>query len=51
MAYTLTVNGRQTAVDVSGPDGVEAGGELEAVATATGGAMFTVAMSEDRPLP
>ena len=33
-----------------GPDGVEAGGELEAVAAATGGAMFTIAMNADRAL-
>ena len=33
-----------------GPDGVEAGGELEAVAAATGGAMFTIAMNADRGL-
>ena len=33
-----------------GPDGVEAGGELEAVAAAAGGAMFTVAMSANQAL-
>ena len=33
-----------------GPDGVEAGGELYAVATSTGGAMFTVVMSADAAL-